>query len=48
MFRLLTLAALILGGWLGMKAERFLQADRCRGAGGVVVESGVCAGVPRP
>lgn len=48
MFRPLTIAVLIFGGWLGMKAERFLQVDRCLDAGGMVDARGICTGVPRP
>ena len=47
MFRPFTIAVLILGGWLGMKAERFLEEGRCRNAGGVVDARGICTGVPR-
>jgi hypothetical protein len=48
MFRPFTIAVLILGAWLGMKAERFLQVDRCLDAGGAVDTRGICTGVPRP
>jgi hypothetical protein len=47
MFRFLTIATLVLGGWLGMKAERFLHQDRCRDVGGIVDDRGICTGVPR-
>jgi hypothetical protein len=47
LFRPLTLAVLILGGWLGMQAERFLAAGRCADAGGMADARGVCRGAPR-
>ena len=42
------IAALVFGGWLGMKAERFLAEDRCRDAGGAVNERQVCIGARGP
>lgn len=47
MFRPFTIAVLVLGIWLGLKAEKFFNEDRCRNAGGVVDVRGVCTGVPR-
>jgi hypothetical protein len=47
MFRPFTIAVLIFGGWLGMKAERFIAEDRCRDAGGIVDVRGICTGVVR-
>jgi hypothetical protein len=47
MLRPLTIAVLILGGWFGMKAERFLQDGRCLTAGGVVDARGLCMGARR-
>lgn len=46
MFRLFAIAMLALGGWLGLKTERLLHDARCREAGGVVGDSGICLGVP--
>lgn len=48
LLRPVSIAVLILGGWLGMKAERFLAADRCRDAGGAVNERNVCIGARGP
>lgn len=47
MFRPLTIAVLVLGGWLGMKTERFLHEGRCLSAGGVVDARGLCIGASR-
>ncbi|MBB4023509.1 hypothetical protein GGR17_003338 [Confluentimicrobium naphthalenivorans] len=44
MLRLFMICGLAAGVWLGMKAERFLQQDRCLGAGGVVDTRGFCSG----
>ena len=45
MFRPLAVTVLVLGIWLGLKAEKFFNQDRCRDAGGVVDARGVCVGV---
>jgi|GEM_PF-5775900 hypothetical protein len=47
LFRPLTLAVLVLGGWLGMQVEQFLAEGRCANAGGSVDARGVCRGAPR-
>jgi hypothetical protein len=48
MIRVLTVVLLVAGGWAGMKAERLLAADRCRGAGGTVNAQGICIGARGP
>ncbi|MCX7644007.1 MAG: hypothetical protein N2Z62_01770 [Rhodobacteraceae bacterium] len=47
LFRPLTLAALLLGGWLGMQVEQFLAGGRCADARGSLDARGVCRGAPR-
>lgn len=46
LFRPFTIALLVLGGWLGMEAERFLAEGRCVNAGGTMDDRGVCRGAP--
>lgn len=46
--RPLTIATLVLGGWLGMKAERLLAEGRCRDAGGEMSQDAVCIGAEAP
>ncbi len=46
-FRPFTIALLVFGGWLGIKADRFLHDSKCRNAGGIVDERNICTGVPR-
>ncbi len=39
-----TCFALVLGIWLGAKADRFFQVDRCLDLGGHIGNSGLCEG----
>lgn len=45
MFRLMTIAFILFGGWLGIRAERFMHDSRCREAGGQVDTQGLCRGL---
>lgn len=47
LFRPLSIALIVLGGWLGMTVERHLADGRCVNAGGVVDARGLCRGAPR-
>lgn len=47
LFRPFTIAVLLVGAWLGMRAEQVLDTGRCRNAGGIEDARGICTGVPR-
>ena len=44
MFKLFAVVIVAAGFWLGIKADRFLLADRCLDAGGNVAQNGICLG----